>query len=380
MLTIGNKRPTWAEINLDNLAFNIASIRRFIGTEIECLAVIKADAYGHGACQSAKRLEEEGVEWFGVAILEEALELREYGISRPILCIGGAWNGQEESFIESKITPVIYRHEHAERFNRAAENKNVKVKVHIKIDTGMGRIGVRFNEFRSFFKVIKELPNIEIEGLMTHFAAADDLQQYDFTALQMQRFAEIEDYVESEGIFPRYRDLANSPGAIAYKSARHNLVRLGGIIYGLGGDVLPRNIEKPAIKPVLSLHTRIANLKIVPQGETLGYSRTFQTARNSLIATVPIGYHDGYPRALSNIGRVIIRNQLAPVVGRISMDWTIIDVTDIAGVEVNDEVKLIGSGGDLEITAEELAALSGTISYEITCGINRRVWRKYVDG
>ncbi len=213
---------------------------------------------------------------------------------------------------------------------------------------------------------------------MTHFAVADNLSENEFTDTQIKRFDEAVKIFEENGFCPKYKDLANSPGAIAHENSRGNMVRLGGVLYGLGGDVLPKEIIKPNLKPVMSLHTRIAHLKNVPNGETLGYSRTFLTERDSVIATVPIGYRDGYRRSLSNRGRVIVKDSFAPVVGRISMDWTIIDVTEIRDVKINDEVILIGEQNERKITAEELAKKSETISYEITCGINRRVARKYV--
>ncbi len=371
-------RPTWSEINLENLAFNLQSVKNFVGNAVEYMAVVKADAYGHGAVACARKLEAENIDWLAVVLSEEGLELRESGIQTPILCLGSFWNGQESLLLENNITPVIYQKEAAENFNRAASEKNLTAKIHIKIDTGMGRIGVRFDEVKEFVERLKQLKNLCVEGLMTHFAVADNLSENDFTDIQIKRFDEAVKIFEENGFRPKYKDLANSPGAIAHEKSRGNMVRLGGVLYGLGGDVLPKEILKPDLKPVMSLHTLIAHLKNVPKGETLGYGRTFSTERDSIIATVPIGYQDGYRRSLSNRGRVIVNGFFAPVVGKISMDWTIIDVTKIHDVKVNDEVILIGEQNDLKITAEELAAKIETISYEITCGINRRVTRKYV--
>jgi len=373
------KRPTFAEINLDNLAFNFHSVKKFVGENLEYMAVVKADAYGHGAVCCAKKLEAEGVNWFGVALPEEGLELRENGIKTPILCLGSFWMGQENLLLENDLTPVIYQLETAEKFNQAAEEKAVSADVHIKIDTGMGRIGIRFDEVTEFVENFKKFKNLRIEGLMTHLAAADNLQVDYFTSEQIKRFDEAVEIFESNGFNPKYKDLANSPGAVAHENSRRNLVRIGGILYGLGDDILPKNIEKPELKPVMSLHTQIAHLKKVPRGETLGYSRTFTTEKDSIIATIPIGYQDGYNRSLSNCGQVIINSYFAPVVGRISMDWTILDVSEIPNVKVNDEVVLIGRQNKLEIKASDLARKLKTISYEITCGINRRVVRKYVE-
>jgi len=375
MPPIDAHRPTRAEIDLSNLAFNFDSSKRFIGETVKYMAVVKADAYGHGAAACAEKLESVGIDCFGVALPEEGATLRGKKIKSPIVCLGGFWNGQENLLLEKDLSPVVYRLEMAESLNRAAKEKGVAAKIHVKIDTGMGRIGIRFDAVKTFADNLKKFKNLRVEGLMTHFAAADDLRQNEFTDLQTKRFYEAVEIFEANGFRPVYKDLANSPGAVAHENARGNLVRLGGVLYGLGGDVLPSEIAKPELRAVMSLHTRVAYLKNVPKGETLGYGRTFTTRRNSLIATIPIGYHDGYSRSLSNRGRVIINENFAPVVGRISMDWTMIDVTKMPDVKVNDEVVLIGRQGDLEIVAEDLAHLTDTISYEITCGIGKRIPR-----
>ncbi len=371
------ERPTWTEIDLNNLAFNFYSVKRFIAENIRYMAVVKADAYGHGAVRCAKKLEEAGIDWFGVALPEEGLELRESGIKTPILCLGSFWSGQESLLLENDLTPVIYNLDLAAKFDRAAKEKGVRSNIHVKIDTGMGRIGVRFDEVAEFAAKLKQFHNLNLDGLMTHFASADDLDD-NFTDVQIQRFANGVKIFEENGFEPKFKDLANSPGAIARQNSRGNMVRLGGVLYGLGGDVLPHDIELPELRPVMSLHTEISHLKMVPKGDTLGYGRTFRTENDSLVATIPIGYQDGYSRLLSNCGRALVRGAEVPVVGRISMDWTILDVTQVPNVQLGDEVVLIGTAGNLKITAEELAKKTGTISYEITCGINRRVPRKYV--
>ncbi len=371
-------RPTWAEINLDNLDYNFQSVKKFINQPVKFMAVIKADAYGHCAIECAKKLESSGVDWFGVALPEEGLELREHGITKPILCLGGFWVGQEKLLLEKNLTPVIYQSEKAEILDRAARELKITARAHIKIDTGMGRIGIRYDETEAFAKKVKALKNVNFEGVMTHFAAADSFAEKQFTKLQMERFNKAVKFFENNGFRFLYKDLANSPATIAYPDSYGNMVRLGGILYGLGDDVLPDWTERPNLKPVLSLFTKVTFLKRVKCGETLGYSRTFRAGRDSLIATVPIGYQDGYRRGFSNRSRVIINGKFANVVGRISMDWTILDVTEIPGVRIGDKVVLIGEQDDLEITAEELAKQIETISYEITCGINRRVRRVYV--
>ncbi len=372
-------RPTWAEINLGHLSFNLESVRNFVGRDIACMAVVKANAYGHGSVECAKRLEADGVDWFGVALPEEGLELRNAGIQKPILCLGSFWYGQEDLLLDHDLTPVIYRIENAGWLNASAKRKGRTANVHVKVDTGMGRIGVDFETVSEFADQLKNFTNLNVEGVMTHFAAADNLSENDFTRNQIQKLNASVEIFREKGFSPRYIDMANSPGAIAHPDSRGNMVRLGGVLYGLGDDVLPKDIEKPELKPVLSLITHIAHIKSVPPGSSLGYGRTFVTGRESLIASIPIGYQDGLPRLLSNCGRVLINGRFAPIVGRISMDWTILDVTEVSDVKINDRVALIGEQNGLCIKAEDLAAETGTISYEITCGIDRRVPRQYIE-
>jgi alanine racemase len=372
------QRPTWAEIDLDNLAFNFRSVKNFVGGAIKYMAVVKADAYGHGAIPCARRLEHEGVDWFGVALPEEGVELRHAGIRKLILCLGSFWHGQEKLILNNNLTPVVYQLDRAESLDRAAKERNTVVDVHIKIDTGMGRIGVRYDQVAEFADRLREFSNLRVEGLMTHFASADDLAD-DFTSLQIGLFDEAHAAFRERGFRPAYTDLANSPGAIAHPDARAGMVRLGGVLYGLGDDVLPKGIDRPELRPVMSLHSRIANLKTVPKGESIGYGGTFTTTRETKIATIPIGYQDGYSRALSNNGRVIINGKFAPVAGRVSMDWVTVDVTDIENVQRDNEVILIGQNGESKVTAEELAINTGSISYEITCGIHRRVPRYFLN-
>lgn len=378
MISEIKNRPTWAEINLDNLAFNFHSVKKFVGENIRYMAVVKADAYGHGAIKCSQRLEREGIDWFGVALPTEGVELRNNGITKRILCLGSFWSGQENLLLNNHLTPVIYQFEQAEKFNKAAQAKDLRVDIHIKIDTGMGRIGVRFDEVAEFAEKLKDFENLHLEGLMTHFASADDSRENDFTNLQIERFENSLKLFEANGFNPIYKDLANSPASVAHPKSYGNLVRLGGVLYGLGDDILPQDIALPELKSVLALYTKIAHIKNVPKGETLGYSRTFTTGKDSIIATIPIGYQDGYARTLSNKSRVIINGEFAPVAGRVSMDWTLLDVSEIENVKVGDTVVLIGNEKDKSVTSSDLAKLSNTISYEITCGINSRVEKIYV--
>lgn len=375
MIELFGHRPTWAEIDLNKLAFNFHSIKRYVGETIEYMAVVKADAYGHGAVECSRRLEAEGVDWFAVATVEEGLELREAGIRKPILILGGFWPGQESAVLDRDLTPVVFRIDQAKTIGEAASDKNTKVKIHIKFDTGMGRVGFDTDHAGELAEEFSKIDGIEVEGLMTHFAAADMPSENAFTNHQIAKFGEAVVAFHAHGFRPKYLDMANSPGAVVHPVSRSKLVRIGGLLYGLG-DVLPQEAERPELLPVLSLRSKIALVKNVPYGETIGYGRTFSTVRDSLIATIPIGYHDGLSRSLSNRGRVLINGEFAPIVGRVSMDWTIIDVTDIPA-KTGDVVTIIGTDHSNKIGADDIARLSGTIAYEITCGIDRRVNRIY---
>ncbi len=371
-------RPTWAEIDLDALAFNYHSVRKFVGQDVKCMAVVKADAYGHGAVRCAERLEREGAEWFAAATVEEGVELRRSGISRPILILGGFWPGQIALGVENDLTPAVFTLEQAVEIDRVAKDQGSKIAVHIKIDTGMGRVGFPSDTAAEIAAKLAEMNGLIVDGLMTHFASADDLKS-DFTAKQIERFDSVVAAFRDQGFDPTYVDLANSPGAVAHPASRSGMVRLGGVLYGLGGDVLPKEIETPELKPVMSVRSRIAQIKTIAKGDSVGYSRTFIAERETRIATIPIGYHDGLRRSLSSSGNMMVRGRRAPIVGRISMDWTTIDVTDIPEANAGDLVTFIGSDGSRKILAEDIARELGTISYEVTCGIRDRVPRIFCE-
>lgn len=374
-------RPTWAEIHLDNLAANFKQVKNLVNPAARVMAIVKADAYGHGAIECGRRLAREGADWFGVAIPEEGMQLRTAGITRPILCLGGFWPDQAAACIQQQLTLVVYRLDMIEQLNRAAADAGVVVDAHVKIDTGMGRLGVRFDALTEFVSALAPFRNVRIDGLMTHLAAADDSACQPLTRNQIQRFEEAAGVFRQGGYHPTYLHLSNSAGIYGHREAWGNIVRPGGVLYGLWRDVLPMTVSNPQLLPVMSLHSRISMLKWVPPGETIGYGCTFEASRKSLIATLPIGYHDGYMRALSNRANVIVRGSFAPVVGRVSMDLTLIDVTNVAGVEVGDKVTLLGwdrQNAGPNITAEDLARTSGTLSYEVTCGIGERVPRLYI--
>ena len=372
------QRPTEAVIDLNALAFNFHSTRSLVGTDVKYMAVVKADAYGHGAIECARRLEADGIDWFGVAIPEEGVEIRKAGVKTPILCLGSFWPGQEELLFEYGLTTVIYDIERARHLSRFAADKGT-VDIHVKIDTGMHRVGVDFSEADAFANELKTFTNLRVNGLLTHFSSAENPREDDFTALQIQRFKEACEIFRKAGHDPEWLDMANSPAAIAHADSRGNMVRLGGALYGLLDDIMPEKTPLPELKPVLSLRSQIAYVRHVPAGETLGYGRIYRTDGDSRIALLPIGYADGYPRGLSNRGKAWVTGHLVPVVGRISMDWTFLDVTDASDVQIGDEVYLIG-GGNAAVKAADLARELDTIGYEITCGISPRVCRRYIGG
>ncbi|MDT7602340.1 MAG: alanine racemase [Acidobacteriota bacterium] len=370
-------RPTWAEIDLDALASNFQEVRRVAGEGVQVMCVVKADAYGHGAVHCALRLEREGADWFAVALPEEGLELRGAGITRPVLCLEGFWEGQAALCVRERLTPIIFRLDIAEQLDRAAREAGTVADVHVKIDTGMNRLGVRADDATEFAARMCDYHNLRVGGLLTHFASADEAEAVGFTRGQTARFAVAVETFRAHGHEPTVEHLSNSAATFARVAPRAAMVRPGGVLYGLWRDVLRPQTEPPQLRPVMTLRSRITLLKHVHAGETLGYGRTHRLTRESLIATLPIGYADGYRRALSNRGRVIVRGCFAPVVGRVSMDLTIIDVTDIPSVAQDDLATLIGTDGELSITAEELARDAGTISYEITCGVGARVPRSF---
>ncbi len=337
------------------------------------MAVVKANAYGHGATKCALRLESEGVDWFGVALPEEGVEIRQGGVTRPILCLGSFWQGQESSLIDNDLTPVIYDLHTGQSLDRFAKDRDIEINIHVKIDTGMGRVGIGHRNVAYFAEGLKQSNSLKVTGLMTHFAAAENPDESEFTRLQIDRFEQACDVFRSAGHEPELIDLANSPGAITHPESRGNMVRIGGALFGLLDDILPSGIPGPELKEVLSLRSQIAYLRNVPAGESLGYGRIFYTKRDSIIALVPLGYADGYPRRLSNCGSAIAGGQMVPLVGRMSMDWTLFDVTDVPELSVGDEIVLIGDGQQ----AADIAKLVGTIAYEITCGLSPRVPRIY---
>ena len=373
-------RPTRAEGDLQALARNLAEVKRVAGSS-GVLAVVKANAYGHGAAIVARALERLGVELLGVALVEEALELRNAGVRAPILVLGGAYEGGWDLIVANGLIPTIFRIDHLEHLAEAARRANKgQVAAHVKIDTGMGRLGLLEHEIAPFLDRAAQLPEVRIEGLLSHFANAD-LADAALTSLQVRRFKDALALMRARGLEPRYRHLANSAGVMDHPEVRDglelNLVRPGIMLYGyspagwLGRDV--------ALTPVLSWKSAVTHLKTVPAGTPVSYGSTWTAQRESVIATVPLGYADGYGREYSGTADVLIRGRRAKIAGRVCMDMFMVDVTDVPGVALGDEVVLLGAQGAERIDASELAAIGRTIHYEVLCAVGSRVPRRAVN-
>lgn len=373
-------RPTIAEIDLSALRQNYRLIKEKVRPGAGIMAVVKADAYGHGFMDVSKELESLDVTAFGVAFLAEGIQLRKSGIDRPILVLGGAYPGQERKSVGYNLSVVVFSVEQAKRLDEAASALFRKAKVHLKIDTGMGRLGVSPDEAQLVLREIKGLKNVELEGLISHFASADELTEEGaaFTAKQVELFSGVVQEAKNLGFAPRYIHTANSAAAFSLDLPFCNLIRPGIVLYGsLPSADFAGKID---VSPVMRLRSRVAMLKWVETGTTISYARRYTAAGRSLIASVPAGYADGYSRALTNKGEAVIRGRRAKVSGTVCMDWVMFDVTHIPEVAVGDEVVLLGCdrAGNC-IRAEELAEKAGTISYEIFCGISKRVPRVYLD-
>ena len=370
-------RPTVAEIDLAALRHNFYKVRELAGSSCQALAVVKANAYGHGAVNVARELEKCGVDLLGVAICEEAVELRNAGIQVPVIVLGGVYNSQLDDVFAYAITPVIYDIETALRLDAMAAHHGLRLNVHIKLDTGMGRVGILPRDVDSFFERLKTCKHLLVDGLLTHLAVSDTAHESadDFTAGQLNTFHDLAACIRDKGFSPTYLHLANSAAIIRQLGPCYTLTRPGLMLYG----ICP--LLQPAIdlKPVMTLKTKIVSLKKVPAGCSISYRRTFITSRESIIATLPIGYADGYSRQFSNRAAVLIRGQKAPVAGVVCMDMVMVDVTDIPNVQVNDTVILLGCQGHESINVRELAEIAHTIPYEVLCGISSRVPREYVN-
>ncbi|MDL2293165.1 alanine racemase [Ruminococcaceae bacterium OttesenSCG-928-D13] len=363
----------WAEIDLDNLVFNFKQAQK-AAPNSETLAVIKADAYGHGAVPAAKALAAAGAKRFAVATAEEALQLRRHGVREPILLLGMVPTRWAPQLAGQDITLAVGTLEYAETCAELAAGAGVPLKVHVKVDTGMRRIGFEPAEAVASALAVAALPGVEVEGIFTHFCVADDPAEDDFTALQFERFMKVCDGVKAAGLNIPLRHCANSAGIIAHPETHLDMVRPGIMLYGSNPC---RHIDFELRAP-LSLRGRMAYVKPIGEGESVGYGRTWYAGRPSVIASIGIGYADGLLRNLSNKIEMLARGQRAKQVGRICMDMTMLDVTDVPGVQTGDVATLIGTDGAETITGDEMADAIGTISYEVFCAVGRRVPRLYL--
>lgn len=364
-----------AEVDLDAIYHNIIEMRKHIRPDTLLLAVIKADAYGHGAVAVAKALEDE-VDYYAVAHLEEAEELRRYGIQTPILILGTCVPEEFEDLIRHQITINIYRLEDAKKLSETAQAMQQTAKVHIKLDTGMHRIGFPCNEQAvEDIKKIAILPGLELEGIFTHFAKADEKNKEAFE-YQLNQFRYMLGILENEGIRFPIRHAANSAAIMEAGDLELDMVRSGISTYGLYPS---EEVEKDTadLRPAMALRSRITHVKTLPAGEGIGYGWTYTTTRETKVATIPTGYADGYKRALSNQGRVLIHGISAPIIGRVCMDQFMVDVTDVPNVKVGDMATLFGRDGNAWLPVEELANASASFNYEFVCGLTRRVPRIY---
>lgn len=366
-------RPTRAEINLGHVRHNLHALRKTTGAAM--LGVLKADGYGHGAPAIARTLERAGIDGFAVALLEEGIELRDAGITRPILVMGGYYGAAFDELLHARLTPVVYDPSHLEGLARAVRLANAEpIAVHLKVDTGMARLGVRTSELPALLQAFSRFPEVSLRGLMTHFACADEESPAAVNE-QLARFEEATATVRAAGFAPTMRHAANSAGLLKH-GAVLDAVRPGVALFG----VAPFSADHD-LRPVMRVRSEIVSVRSLEAGEPVGYGWSFRAPRAMRIATVPVGYADGLPRALSNRGALLVRGKRAPIVGAVSMDMTMIDVTDHPGVTLRDEAVVLGPQqgplGRDAIAAEEIADHAGTIAWEVMTNISRRVPRFY---
>lgn len=370
------KRPAWIEIDLSALEDNYKFIRSKINKKTKIAAVVKANAYGHGALQVAEKLSQLGVEYFCVGSPDEGIELRKFGIKKPILVLAEVLASQYQDIIKGDLIQTAASLKTLKALNKAGSKADKMIKVHLKLDTGMGRIGFFSDDLPDIYQLAKELKFIKVEGIFSHFARADE-QNKEFSQLQLERFKTALNKIRAAGYKLPQLHIANSAAVIDLEKISLDLVRPGIMLYGLlPSDQLKKEAE---LKPLLSFKTRIVQLRSLPAGSAVSYGSTYKTDSEEKLAVLPIGYKDGYPRLLSNRGEVLIKGQRAPIRGRVCMGQTIVSVDQIKDVEVGDEVVLIGKQGNEEISAAEIADLCGTINYEIVCNLSERLEKVYFD-
>jgi alanine racemase len=372
-------RPTWAEVSLPTLRQNFRTIRDHVAPEVTVCAVVKAHAYGHGAVECARALEQEGAKWFGVTSTDEGLALRDGGITGRVLLMTGFWRGDEDSVLENDLTPAVWQREHIERLERAAERlRKDSVRVHLKVDTGMARLGASFEELPQLLGMLRAAKHVKVEGLFSHLASAEVVGSPQVDE-QMARFERAVALVKESSLVPAYLHIANTSAIATRPKSWMNFVRPGIALYGyqLPSAAEGKSFDLP-VHPVLSWKTRIFSLRDVRAGQAIGYGGAYVTRAAARIAALPVGYADGLSRHLSSRGRVIVRDQYAPIVGNVSMDITLVDITAIPNAEIGSEVIILGQSEHCSVTAADHARLAGTIPYEILCNISKRVPRQYV--
>ena len=364
-----------ADIDLDAIYNNILNIKNILKSNTKVMVVVKDDGYGHGAIAIAKKINNI-VDGYGIATVEEGIELRKARILKNILILGYTSPLQYQEILNHNITPTIFDYRSAEQLNKEANKQQKSIAIHIKIDTGMNRLGFPCNK-KSIDEILKisKLDGIKIEGIFSHFASADETDKT-FTYEQLEKFSQVISLLENEDLYIPIKHISNSAGIIDIPEANLDLVRCGIATYGLypSKDVNKTNIE---LIPAMRLKTHVSHVKTVDQGVGVSYGSTYITNKETKIATIPVGYGDGYPRNLSSKARVLIRGQYAPIIGRICMDQFMVDVSDLTEVKQGDVVTLIGKDGDECITVEELAELSGTFNYEFICNLGKRIPRLY---
>ena len=377
-------RPTWAEVSLTALRQNFRTVQKHVGANVTVCAVVKADAYGHGALECSRALEAEGARWLGVTSLDEAIPLRESGVRANILLMTGFWRGEESEIIRLQLTPTVWEPWHIESLDAAAATHSVvRQAVHLKVDTGMGRLGVSLDQLPAVLAALRSAKHLTLEGLSTHLASSE-IMDAPSVAEQERNFEQAIRMAREAGMEPAFVHMANTGAVISRRETWNTMVRPGVALYGYylpfqraGREVSGGTLRLP-VKPILTWKTRILSLRNFEAAQPLGYGATYVTKAPAHVAVLPVGYADGYNRQLSNRGRVIVRGHYAPIVGRISMDLTLVDVTGIPGVAMGDEVILLGSSEGLSVDALEHAELANSTPYEILCNISKRVPRRYV--
>ena len=363
------------EIDLKVLEENYRAIRAKVPSDVRMLCVVKADGYGHGAVPVARRLESAGANYFGVATIDEGIELRNDGISLPVLVMGGVMPWDETATLwEHQLTPVLADFEGLRRLAQDAKQRKAPINAHVKVDTGMGRLGFSLDELEGLAKALKSAECIRVEGAMSHFSCSEQRDAYGMA--QISRFREAVSFLKAHAILPSLLHMANSGAVCQYPEAYFSMVRVGIMLYGSYSD--SSLADKIPVRPIMKLASRVAYVKVFPAQSALSYGRTFITKRKTKVAYIAAGYADGIPRALSNKGAVLLHGQRCPIIGRVCMDWLLADVTDLPDVELGEEAVLMGAAGNDSITADEIAGHAGTIPYEILCSISRRTSRAYV--